>query len=151
MALHLVLFGGYLLAVLGILKRLAIPTWCASLAGGFTLLITWHDRPDSLAQLLGILAVYAWVRSRAIFQLVAATAPPARAWSWWMSVFVVLCLCTSLQIGGVYLLIMAVGTVVACHFGGEHIPIGPLALLFIAPVAGVLIALIWIACLWATH
>jgi hypothetical protein len=102
-AFHLVLFGLYMVALFYVLRRLETPTWCIHVAGLFLLLITFHDRPDSLAHLFGILAVYAWVRSGAGSPTGAV---PSRAWSWLMATFVVLTLATSLQIGGVYLLLI---------------------------------------------
>ena len=59
---HFVLFGVYGLTLLAILRRLQTPAWAANLACLFLLGITFDDRPDGLAQLLGMLAVYGWVR-----------------------------------------------------------------------------------------
>ena len=63
MTLHLLLFGGYMLVLLAIFRRLGAPGWAAAVAGAFLLVITFDDRPDSLAHVFGIAAVYAWVRS----------------------------------------------------------------------------------------
>lgn len=60
---HFVLFGLYGLTLLGIFRQLGTPAWAVNLAGLFWFGITFDDRPDSLAQLLGMVAVYAWVRS----------------------------------------------------------------------------------------
>ena len=60
---HLGLFGLYLLTLLAIFRRLNTPAWAANLAGLFLLGITFDDRPDGMAQLLGMLAIYAWVRA----------------------------------------------------------------------------------------
>lgn len=62
MWLHVLLLGGYMFVVLGIFRRLNVPSVCASLAGLFLFSITFHDRPDTLAHLLGALAIYAAVR-----------------------------------------------------------------------------------------
>lgn len=134
MALHLVLFGGYMLVLLVIFKRLNTPVWCANLAGGFLFVITFHDRPDSLAHLFGMLAVYAWIRSRSIL---GGDAPGPRGnnkWAWWMVLFALLTLCTSLQIGGIYLILIFIGTAGACHFGKERFPLLPFALLALVPI-----------------
>src|SRR5260221_8897119 len=64
MALHLVLFAAYAFTVLAVLCRLQTPVWCVHIAGFYLFLLTFHDRPDSLAHLLGMLAVYSWIRSR---------------------------------------------------------------------------------------
>ena len=55
-ALHLALFGAYALVVYFILRHLQSPVWVIHLAGLYLLLLTFHDRPDSLAHLLGMLA-----------------------------------------------------------------------------------------------
>ena len=49
MVLHLVLFGICALLLLAIFRRLKIPELAGSSAGAFLLVITFHDRPDSLA------------------------------------------------------------------------------------------------------
>jgi len=61
--LHVVLFGIYELIVLAIFRRLRTPALCVNLAGLFLLSITFHDRPDSLAHVFGMAAVYACVRT----------------------------------------------------------------------------------------
>src|SRR6185312_11397441 len=63
MVLHLVLFGIYALILLAIFRRLQTPIWCVVIAGVYLLLITFHDRPDSLAYVFGMGAIYAWIRS----------------------------------------------------------------------------------------
>jgi len=98
MTLHMFLFGLYLLVLLEIFRRLKTPARWINLAGLFLFVITFQDRPDSLAHVLGALAVLGWVRSRE---------NPSRAlggrWDWLAAAFVVAALCTSLQLGGVYL------------------------------------------------
>jgi hypothetical protein len=100
MWLHVVLLGGYLLAVLGIFRRLNTPALCVNLAGLFLFSITFHDRPDTLAHLLGAMVIYSLVRSRRNSE---AEARPANTWSWLAAALLLLTLCTSLQIGAVYL------------------------------------------------
>ena len=99
MWLHAVLLGCYMLAVLGIFRRLNTPAWCVNLAGLFLFSITFHDRPDTLAHLLGALAIYGLVRAARGSE---ATARTAKAWSWLGAALLLLTLCTSLQIGAIY-------------------------------------------------
>ena len=61
MWLHLLLFGGYMLVLFALLRRLAVPVWALHIAAAFLLTIPSHDRPDSLVHLLGILGIYAWL------------------------------------------------------------------------------------------
>src|SRR6266478_2389912 len=56
MALQLVLFGFYMVVLLAIFRRLKLPVWAVHVAGLFLLLLTFHDRPDGLAQAFGISA-----------------------------------------------------------------------------------------------
>ena len=58
MAFHLALFGLYLIILFAISRRLGLPAWALQLGGLFLLVITFDDRPDSLAHLFGIAAVY---------------------------------------------------------------------------------------------
>src|SRR3989440_9633036 len=102
MWLHLLLFGAYIVVLFAILRRMNTPVWCIHIAGVFLFLITFHDRPDSLAHLLGMLGVYSWTRSLGWgAQAEAGTA--TKSWSWGMVIFMVLSLCASLQIGAIYL------------------------------------------------
>src|SRR5437899_6330623 len=64
MALHLVLFGAYLWVLWEILRRLKTPAVWVNLSGLFLFVITFHDRPDSVAQLFGAGAVLTWVRAQ---------------------------------------------------------------------------------------
>jgi hypothetical protein len=134
MALHLVLFGLYMLVLLAILRRLEMPDWCVQFAGVFLLLNTFHDRPDTFAHLLGMTAVYAWVRSRRIFD---DETPPAAAggWTWLMAILVVMTLFTSLQIGGTYLVFIWIGTAASCLVGRERFPVAPMLATLVAPLA----------------
>ena len=136
MALHLVLFAAYALVVLAILRRLRMPVWCIHIAGAFLLLLTFHDRPDSLAHLLGMLAVYAWVRSRRSL----AGVENLSVWAWLGTLFVILTLCTSLQIGAIYFLWLWLGTIATSLAGKEEFPLLPMAALVIVPIA--LVALV---------
>ena len=117
-------------------------------AGIYLVLITFHDLPDSLAHLLGMLSVYAWIRSRRIFNGGSA-APGANGWLWLMALFSVLTFCTSLQIGGIYLVWLWFGMLTTTLAGGEPFPLPPMAATVIAPAA--LVALVKLAFpeLWA--
>ncbi len=133
-AFHLVLFGIYMLLLLGILNRLRAPPWSVAIAGGFVLVLTFHDRPDSLAHVLGMLGVYAMIRSRRLFSYPGEKAP-SRAWAWLMAASMVLTLCTSLQIGATYfgLIVLALGGMFWMQ--PEPLPLAPLAFAALAPVA----------------
>jgi hypothetical protein len=133
MVLHLVLFGLYMLLLLAIFRRLNTPAWCVYISGGFLLLITFHDRPDSLAHVLGMAAVYAWVRSAGIGGA-GATKLTSEGWRLLAGVFVVLTLCTSLQIGGTYFLLVGLGMVAASLFGKEKLSLSALAVMMLVPV-----------------
>jgi hypothetical protein len=105
MWLHFGLFTLYAALVLATLRALRVPVWGAHCAGLFLLGITFHDRPDSLAHVFGLAAVYA--TARVVGSGAAAGARrPARPWGWLAAINVVLCLGTSLQIGGIYLLLI---------------------------------------------
>ena len=62
MWLHVLLFGVYAVTALAILRRLQAPAVGINIAGLLLFSITFHDRPDSLAHVLGMAAVYVWVR-----------------------------------------------------------------------------------------
>jgi hypothetical protein len=133
MWLHLVLFGGYALVVFLILRRIRTPVWCIHLAGCYLLLLTFHDRPDSLAHLLGMLGVHAWIRSRRRFND-GNDAPHSVAWLWSMVLFMVLTLCTSLQIGAIYFLWIWAGMITTTLAGGEKFPMLPMAMTLALPM-----------------
>jgi hypothetical protein len=134
MALHLVLFGGYALVVYRILKRIQAPVWCFHLAGCYLLLLTFHDRPDSLAHLLGMLGIWAWICSRRAFNS-GTVLPHATACVWAMALFTVLALCTSLQIGAIYLFWIWSGMLVTTLAGRDKFPVLPLAATILLPAA----------------
>ncbi len=132
MALHLVLFAAYAFTMLAILCRLQIPVWCIHIAGLYLFLLTFHDRPDSLAHLLGMLAVYSWIRSRR--NLDRADGPRPARWTWLMVAFAVFALCTSLQIGGIYFVWIWIGMIATSLAGGEKFPLAPMSALFFVPI-----------------
>ena len=148
MVLHLVLFGGYALVLYLILKRIQPPVWCFHLAGCYLFLLTFHDRPDSLAHLLGMLGIYAWICSRRIFN--HGTVPAhATAGLWAMAMFTVLALCTSLQIGAIYLLWIWLGMLVTTLAGKDKFPTLPMVTTIVLPTALVLAVKFGYPHLWA--
>lgn len=90
MWLHVALLGIYFLIVFAIFRRLQIAGRVANLAGLFLLGITFHDRPDTVAHVLGALAMLGLVRGG--------------SGVWLTAVALVFAFCGSLQIGGIYLL-----------------------------------------------
>ena len=111
MGLHLCLFLLYAVVLLAIFRRLQMPAWCVNAAGVFLLGFTFHDRPDSFAHLLGVLAVYACVRSRKTLGRGAGQSrgnlglADGRCLSCWL-------VCTSLpEIGGIYFLVVSIATI----------------------------------------
>ena len=89
MWLHVMLLGLFFLIVLGIFRRLQTPAVAVNLAGLFLFGITFHDRPDTVAHVFGVLGIWALLRGGRFVWLAAAAA--------------LLAFCASLQIGGVYL------------------------------------------------
>ncbi len=118
-----------------------------NVAGFFLLSLTFHDRPDGFAHALGMLAVYACVRSRKLLGR-SATESPA-LWAWLMVPLIVLALCTSLQIGTVYFAVIFIATFSACHFGKERPPFLPFALMVIIPVLLVFLVKVELPRAWA--
>lgn len=87
---HVFLLGIFFLIVLAIFRRLQVPGVAINVAGLFLFGITFHDRPDTLAHVMGALAVLGVVSGgRRIWLGVAG---------------MVLAYATSLQIGSIYLL-----------------------------------------------
>ncbi len=121
---HLTLLAGFLLTVLQTFRQLKIPALAVNIAGLFLFGITFHDRPDTLAHLLAALAVLALVRGL----------------PWATAVFLTLTFCTSLQIGGIYSLWLALFIVSEAWLAKRPIPWAA-ALSFVGVLAG-LIALV---------
>ena len=140
MAFHLVWFGIFLLVLYATLRQLGLPRWGFHLAGLFLFAITFNDRPDSVAQALGMMAILCWVRSAGF----AGQAQPARnpsGWLWLAAIFVVLVFATSLQIGAIYLLLIWAGALAAWRTSREKLRILPLlAMLAIPPFAIIFVA-----------
>ncbi|MBI3849013.1 MAG: hypothetical protein HY298_01800 [Verrucomicrobia bacterium] len=134
MWLHLVLFGAYMLILLAIFKHLRTPSWCVNIAGGFLLVQTFHDRPDGLAHVFGMLAVYSWIRSRRFFAQ-KDSAKPSHGWALAAAALVVLCLGSSLQIGGIYFLWIAIGMLASTLAKEEKFPLAPMLVMVLVPIA----------------
>jgi len=131
---HFVLFGLYGLTLLGIFRTLKTPAWAVNLGCLFLFGITFDDRPDGLAQLLGMLAVYSWVR------WLAAPRATWSPWVWLSALAVVLAGCTNPELGGMYfgwIWLLVLGAVVLRQ---ARFPWLPMACLCVAPVA--LVALV---------
>lgn len=89
--LHGTLFSLHALIVFAFLRRYSVPPRAAAIGSLFLFAITFHDRPDSLAHVLGLWAYLCWTREN---RGRAATAGAV--------LLVVLTLCTSLHIGAMY-------------------------------------------------
>ena len=126
MTLHLLLFGGYMLILLAIFRRLRVPGWAAAVGGVFLFVITFDDRPDSLAHVFGIAAVYAWVRSG---RAGAGRAP----WTWAMAGCAILGLATSVQLGALYCLLLWMGVLAQSVQGRGKLPLAPMAAMAAVP------------------
>ena len=148
MLLHLVLFGIYMLVLLAILNRLRTPIWCVHIAGAFLLVLTFHDRPDSLAHVFGMLAVYGWLRSRDL-PAVHRWEKNAAHWTWATVAFVLLSLGTSLQIGGIYFLWVSLGMVATTLGGNKRFPTVPMLVMVALPIMLILLVVVVFPNLWA--
>ena len=126
---HFVLFGLYGLTLLAIFRCLQTPAWVVNLACLFLLGITFDDRPDGLAQLLGMLAIYGWVR------WLAAPRATVSPWAWFAALAVVLVCCTNPELGGLYfgwIWLLVLGAVL---LGQARFPLLPIVFMTVAPVA----------------
>jgi len=121
MWLHVGLLALYALTVWQILRLLKAPAIAVNFAGLFLFGVTFHDRPDTLAQLLAALAVLATLRRL----------------PWAAAVFLVLTFATSFQIGGIYALWLAALVVCNAWFAKEKIP-WAVMLSFAAALVGLL-------------
>jgi len=133
MTLHYVLYVLYALLLLGVLRRTLPESWTAHIAGLFLLGITFHDRPDSCAHTLGMLAVYAWVRA-GLQPHRGNRSPGHSLWYWVMTAAIVLCLTASLQIGAAYAFLVCCGIVIARMACGERLPLAALAAMVLLPL-----------------
>ena len=138
MALHMVLFGLYLLVLWKILKQLNIPRVWGNLAGLFLFVITFQDRPDSLAHLLGVTAIYCWLRAR-----------EGAVWAWLTTLSITLALATSLQLGAAYLFFVWLFAIANWFVRREKVLIPPLLAMVIVPFSLVLMVKFGFPKLWA--
>ena len=123
---HVTVFGLWLLALLAIFRRLQTPAWCVNLAGLFLFSITFDDRPDGLAQLLGTLAVYAGVRSLDDVK---------SKWPWLATALVVLAMATNPEVGGIYFAWVWLLALGAAWTGKRKFPFAPMIGLALLPPA----------------
>ncbi len=121
---HLLLLSLFALTVFRIFRTLNLPAATINFAGLFLFGITFHDRPDTLAHLLGILTVLAVVRGLI----------------WPAAALLLLTFCTSLQIGGIYSLWVGGLICVIAWLGQRKFP-WPALLAFIITLLG-LVALV---------
>jgi hypothetical protein len=143
MAFHLVLFGIYLLLLLAIFRRLKFPLAAIHIAGLFLLIITFHDRPDSLAHVFGISAVYALVRSRRSLSGDATGASKTSwPWTWVMALLAVLGIATGLQIGLIYLMLLWLGMLATTVVFKERFPFAPMIASLLIPAGLVALVLL---------
>jgi hypothetical protein len=89
--LHGLLFGLFACLWVHIMVREGVRPAAVNLGGAFLLVLTFHDRPDSLAQVLGLAGLICW------------TDPGERAGRrWWGAGLIGATLLTSLHIGAMY-------------------------------------------------
>lgn len=148
MWLHFALFALYAALALATLRELRVPVWATHCAGLFLLGITFHDRPDSLAHVLGMAAVFASARGFGDTP-VAGVAKRARGWSWLTVLSVILCLGTSLQIGGIYFFLIWLVTLLSAWFRTARPAWPELMTMTLVPVALVLSVKVLWPHLWA--
>ncbi len=172
MGLHFVLFAAYAVLVLATLRELRVPVWTARFAGLFLLGITFHDRPDSLAHVFGMAAVFAAARAFRPSSSFSISSPnvdaavsrtrtkdenedklcspgSAKGWSLLTALSVLLCLGTSLQIGGIYFLLIWLAMLQMSWLRGLRPAWAVLAAMTLVPVVLVLgVKLLW-PHLWA--
>lgn len=157
MALHVVLFGICLLLMFGILRRLNMPSWSVQIGGLFLFVITFHDRPDSLAHLFGLATIYSWTRAwmngdggSSIDETKnAGSSARMTGWTSAMVLFSVLSLATGLQIGGLYFLVLWTAAVFGRIFFGLSFPWKAMLALTLIPIVVVGSVVVVFPHLWA--
>ena len=135
---HLAVFGVYLLVLLAIFRRLQVPAWCINLAGLFLLANTFDDRPDSLAHVFGLIALWLWLRVENL-----------RLGGWLPAAAVTLALWTNPEVGGIYFGMLGLLTLVKVVAGPPKWPVLPLLLLAVLPPLTVFAFKAWQPELWA--
>jgi len=125
-AFHIVLFGGCLLLLFGIFRKLLVPPWCAGMGALFLFVLTFHDRPDTLAHLFGLAAIYSWSRH--------SLSPSVKAQSL-VAILCILAIATSLQLGAVYICVVWVATLGASLLLRENFLVLPMLATILVPIA----------------
>jgi len=110
------LLVGFTVVTYSTLKMLLASRAALNWAGLFCFGITFHERADLLAYLMGGLAIWSCVRAR-------CNAAPR--WFWAAAGFAVLSLCSSLQIGGIHLVLLALLLVGDAVLTRRKIPLLP--------------------------
>ena len=118
---HVALLGLYGVTVLAIFRELKLSPIAVNIAGLFLFGITFHDRPDSLAQCFGALAVLACVRGM----------------PWPTAALLVLTFCTSVQLGGIYAVWIGLITIATTRLNKVRFPTAAI-LTFIATLIGLI-------------
>lgn len=116
-------------------KQLRVPDWTISLGSLFFLCITFQDRPDSLAHVLGLSSVCAtliWLMARGTQRTVMP---------WVAACALIGAACTGLQIAALYYAVVWLLFVLSAWTGEKALPVGAMVLSVLAPVA-------MIACLY---
>lgn len=135
--LHGVLFSLFAVVTLVVLWRLGTPAGAINMGGLFLFGLTFHDRPDGVAQVLGMLALLVWLR---------AGATPRDGGRWLAAALVILSVATTIQVGAMY------GAVLWAHAWlarpGGRVPVGPLLGMALAPVVGGLAVAQWWPLAW---
>jgi hypothetical protein len=144
---HLVLFGGYMWVLYQTLRRLGAGQVGIGVAALFLLAITFHDRPDSLAHLLGLSSIYCWIRSRTSLGP-SPEAHPAK-WAWYAAGLVVLTISTGLQLGAFYAAILGAGMFTTACLGKDRFPWLPMLSVVLVPAGLVSLVIFGLPYLWA--
>ena len=139
MSLHFVLFSLYASVLWATFRQLGVPALASNTAGLFLLAITFHDRPDSLAHLFGILAIYSCVRGWRI-PTQDDEAASRWIWPWLMALFAILGVATGLQIGALYILLLWVACLLRRYLAHEPVPVTALAATVVVP--GLLVGMV---------
>jgi len=125
--LHVLLVIAWSGLVYLILRRLETPAWAMHLAGGFLFVVTFHDRPDSLAHVLGTGAVWTtvcWLNKGS-----------GKAALWWSALLLALTYSTSLQLGATYTCFVVVTVVGRAWRSETRMPWPALLVMGVTPFA----------------
>jgi hypothetical protein len=145
MVFHLFLFAAYMGVLLALMRAVKLPQWAASVAALFLFAITFHDRPDSLAHLFGMGAIYCGIRAR----LAARTGGRTMSWAWGMVMLAVLCVGTGPQLGALYILALWAIAIAGVAYTGQGMPVIPMVALVVIPTGLVLLVIYAFPQLWA--